>query len=397
MNSISKPNFVDISKQPPILRAPEKVDHIYKVIIAAACLPAFAGFAYFGYHAIFTIISAVISCMFFDWSIAKLANSTKQFNKIYSALTGLLFALTLPAFCPWWVVIVGAAFAITIGKFGLGGIGNMVWQPALVGRFAVAMIIPFLASQETINPINWPILTKQNVFLGDIDNSQTVNNYTSWDKNYHISIKSAISIKPISERFKSLTQGKKREYSSLATVSKNFTQKQPALLGKLPPINELMWGARPGSIGETCIIFILLAGLYLCYRNYVNLALPATFIISAWLIAGLMPIHFAGPSASQTTLTYPLFNAPFGVGFTYANYRILTGSFFLCAFFFLPDMSCRPITAGGQVIFGIFAGALAMLSTLYLPTTIPVYIALLVASTFSPLIDKIWQPRVFGQ
>ena len=392
-----KPNFVDISKQAPILRAPEKVDHIHKVLIAAACLPALGGFAFFGYSTLAVIAVAVISCMLFDWSISKLISSTKQFSKSYSALTGLLFALTLPVFCPLWVVILGALIAITIGKYSLGGIGNFVWQPALVGRFAIAMIIPFIASQETFNPKDWPILTKQNIFLGDINNAKQIDRYSGWSKNYHTRLKGAIAVEPVTEKFRSLTQGKKRTYSSLATVSKNFVQSEPALIGSLPPIKDLIWGARPGGIGETSILLILIAGLYLCYRNYVYLALPTAFIISAWVTAALLPIHFAGPASSQATLTYPLFNAPFGVGFTYASYRVLAGSFFLCAFFFIPDMNCRPIALGGQVLFGIFAGVLAMLASLYLPVEIPVYIAVLFASTFTPIIDKMWQPRVFGQ
>ena len=69
----------------------------------------------------------------------------------------------------------------------------------------------------------------------------------------------------------------------------------------------------------------------------------------------------------------------------------------LAAFFLAPAMTSRPITRGGQMLFGIGAGATAMILTLYLQTDIPVYLAVLIFNTFTPTIDALWRPRVFGQ
>ena len=49
----------------------------------------------------------------------------------------------------------------------------------------------------------------------------------------------------------------------------------------LPPLSDLLYGARPGGIGETSIVLIIVAGLYLIYRNYVKWQLPFAFVASA--------------------------------------------------------------------------------------------------------------------
>ena len=51
-----------------------------------------------------------------------------------AAVTGLLLAMTLPANVPWWIPVIGAAAAIIIGKQLYGGIGQNIFNPALVGR-----------------------------------------------------------------------------------------------------------------------------------------------------------------------------------------------------------------------------------------------------------------------
>jgi len=61
------------------------------------------------------------------------------------------------------------------------------------------------------------------------------------------------------------------------------------------------------------------------------------------------------------------------------------------------EMTSRPVTTGGQVLFGLGIGAAAMLLKLYVPTPIPAYLAVLIMNTFVQSIDRLWQPRVFGR
>jgi electron transport complex protein RnfD len=85
------------------------------------------------------------------------------------------------------------------------------------------------------------------------------------------------------------------------------------------------------------------------------------------------------------------------VGFLYLLYHLLSGEMLLAAFFLATEMTSRPVTTGGQVIFGLVCGVIAALLKLYVDTSIPAYLAVLVMNTFTPTIDAVWRPRVFGQ
>ena len=59
---------------------------------------------------------------------------------MHAAVIGLLLALTLPVSASWRVPVVGGLLAVAVGKELLGGLGNSLWHPALVGRAAVALL-----------------------------------------------------------------------------------------------------------------------------------------------------------------------------------------------------------------------------------------------------------------
>ena len=185
-------------------------------------------------------------------------------------------------------------------------------------------------------------------------------------------------------------------YSSLAEIT-DTPHRMPAALTQMPPMIDLIFGARPGGIGETCAVAILLGGIYLIYRNYVKWRLPFSFLLSAGVVAAIAPIKLAGMDGGNLWASWPLFREGFDVGFTYINYQILSGGMLLAAFFMATEMTSRPLTGGGQVIFGLGCGASAMLLKLYFDTPIPAYLAVLVWNTATPTIDLIWQPRAFGQ
>jgi electron transport complex protein RnfD len=168
------------------------------------------------------------------------------------------------------------------------------------------------------------------------------------------------------------------------------------LLMRLPPINDLIYGATPGGIGETCAVVIVVAGLYLVYRNYIKWQLPMAFILSAWAVAAIAPIRLAEGAAART-VWWPVLAEGFDVGFIYVNYQLLSGELLLAAFFLATEMTSRPVTTGGQVIFGIGCGFIAMMLKLYIQVPVPAYMAVLAMNTFTPIIDSIWRPRVLGQ
>ena len=171
---------------------------------------------------------------------------------------------------------------------------------------------------------------------------------------------------------------------------------KPAALMMLPPLGELFLGLRPGGIGETCAVFIIVAGLYLIYRNYVKWQLPLAFIVSAAAVVAVWPVNLVNPAGRSQATWWPLFSEGLGVGFTYVNYQLLSGELLLAALFLAPETTTRPVTTSGQVLFGIGCGVIAMVLRLCLDVPVPCYMAILAMNTIAPKIDQLWRPRIFG-
>lgn len=405
-NGQAKPLAVE--GQAPWIRAPEKIHTVYTVTTATACLPLAAGLLYFGWHAVAVAALSILSCVAIEWLYFHVTHSPALLGRSHAYLTGVLLALTLPPFTPWYVVILAAAFAILVGKAVFGGVGHFLWQPALVGRFAVAVIVPALvqlfpatnnAEPVTLTPKTWPVLAQEHLLLGDLDNIEPdrLYPYRGWRNRPAPPGAEGFALQHPAETLAPLSRGEKTAYSALARLRNDLPNRQPVVLAVMPPIGDLLFGARPGGIGETCAALIIVAGLYLVYRNYVKWELPFSFLASAALVAAIAPVKFAGPNHTVEWVWLPVLAEGFDVGFTYICYQLLSGALLVSAFFLATEMTSSPVTTGGQVIFGVGCGVIAMLLTLYYDTAIPAYLAVLAMNTFTPGIDAIWRPRVFGQ
>jgi Na+-translocating ferredoxin:NAD+ oxidoreductase RnfD subunit len=114
-------------------------------------------------------------------------------------------------------------------------------------------------------------------------------------------------------------------------------------------------------------------------------------------VAAVAPINLAGPNDSVSTVWFPLWSEGLDVGITYVTFQIISGGLVLAAFFLATEMTSRPVTTGGQIIFGIGCGALAMGLQLYTAMGIAAFMAVLAMNTLTPAIDALWRPRVFGR
>jgi len=386
----------------PFVRAPERVRTVFLVTTLAASAPLGAGVVFFGWRALVVATICVVSCTVLERFYYRLTRTPALLGRTHAYLTGILLALTLPAFVPWYVAVVASVFAIVIGKAIFGGVGHFLWQPALVGRLAVAVMFP-----AALNSGAWPLLAQSRIVVGDVQRAAMVEDYSGWRGRPAPEGADAFRVTPPGQMLEKLTRpaswtARGPACSGLMLARQDTPRAGPAALrapapDRLPPINDLLYGARPGGLGETCAIAILVAGLYLVYRNYVKWQLPVAFLAAAWGVAATAPVLLQGPSNTVDTVWFPLVAEGLDVGFTYVNYQILSGGVVLAATFFATEMTSRPVTTGGQVIFGLGCGAGAMLLQLYTGVPIPAYMAVLAMNTLTPVIDAAWRPRVFGR
>ncbi|NTV89733.1 MAG: RnfABCDGE type electron transport complex subunit D, partial [Clostridiales bacterium] len=135
-------------------------------------------------------------------------------------------------------------------------------------------------------------------------------------------------------------------------------------------------GTRNGSIGETSTVLLLLGGLYLLYKGYINWQIPVFMIGTVGLLTWIF-----GPAGFFT-----------GDGI----FHMMAGGLVIGAFFMATDMVTIPITKSGQIIFAVGAGAITVLIRLLGGYPEGVCYSILLMNCVTPLIDLVIKPRIYG-
>ena len=120
--------------------------------VILALVPALATSIYFfGMGAIIVTLTAIISCVAFEYLIQKfILKTTPKISDGSAILTGLLLAFNVPSNLPLGIIIIGALVSIGIGKLSFGGLGQNPFNPALVGRVFLLISFPVQMS-------SWPL------------------------------------------------------------------------------------------------------------------------------------------------------------------------------------------------------------------------------------------------
>lgn len=366
----------------PMMRAPERSRTIFLVTFCAAIAPLTAGMVYFGYRSAVVTLLCIGSCTGMEWACFRVTRIPALWGRSHALLTGALLALTLPPHVSWYVPVVAAAFAIIVGKAVFGGVGHFLWQPALVGRLAVSVMFG-----AAIHPAAWPVLSRANMITGDIRSCTQPVAYRSWfDAPEPPRQTDGFELPRPVARLRGLCDRSSPRYASLTEA-----------LVDLPEIRDLLYGATPGGIGETSAVILVLTGLYLIYRHYANWILPVSFIASAALVVAVAPVFLARPDDTARTVWFPFVAEGLDVGFAYVSYHLLAGELLLAALLLSSEMTSRPVTPVGQVLFGLGCGVIGMVLRLYVIFPLSCYVAVLAMNTFTPLLERTTRPRVLGR
>lgn len=225
---------------------------MYGVIIAL--LPALGvSVFYFGIGMIILTAVAVLSCILFEYLIQKFILKVKPSHLDGSALlTGLLLAFCLPANIPFWMVMIGALAAVGIGKLTFGGLGNNIFNPALVGR--VFLFISFPVAMTA-----WP--------------------ETGQWMHYTDAVTGATPLGMMKE--------------GLATKSMG------EIMSEMPVLLNLFLGKMMGSAGEVSALALLIGMLYMLYRKIISWHIPVSILGTVFIFTGILwlanPDKFANP------------------------------------------------------------------------------------------------------
>ncbi|MDD2969251.1 MAG: RnfABCDGE type electron transport complex subunit D [Lachnospiraceae bacterium] len=146
--------------------------------------------------------------------------------------------------------------------------------------------------------------------------------------------------------------------------------------GGVVDIFSMVTGKIPGTIGETSMIAIVLGVCILILTGVIDLKIPGSYLISFVIFISL----FGGR----------------GFDYQYISAHLAGGGLMLGAFFMATDYATRPITANGQILYGILLGVLTGMFRLFGGSAEGVSYAIIISNLLVPLIEKITMPKGFG-
>jgi electron transport complex protein RnfD len=304
--------------------------------VVFALLPALCvSVYYFGLPALLVTAVSVASCMLFEYLIQRYFLRGKSTMGNGSAvITGLLLAFNLPSNLPLYWVLLGAFVAIVIGKMAFGGLGKNPFNPALVGRV-------FLLISRPVEMTSWPVPKPVWSFGADAITGPT----------------------PL---------GIMKELAKENSVSEYFSQQD------MPNYVQMLFGQMGGSFGEISVLALLAGAIFLLFRKVITWHIPVSFLLSSFLLAGGMYLY--NPEC-------------------YANpfFHIITGGLMLGACFMATDMVTSPSSPWGMIVFGVGCGFLTIVIRVFGAYPEGVSFAILLMNAMTPLINKAFQPKRFGE
>ena len=120
--------------------------------VVIALLPAtVVSVLFYGWRELMLLGVSIVACVGIEWLVTRFLLKTKNTVCDLSAVvTGLLLALNVPPTCPWWVMLIGAIFAIGVVKMTFGGIGQNLFNPAIAARVFLLISFPAAMTDWTV-------------------------------------------------------------------------------------------------------------------------------------------------------------------------------------------------------------------------------------------------------
>lgn len=128
----------------PHIHAAVSTQSIMRDVIIALVPAIVVSVVFYGWKELLVLAVSVLACVCTEYTVCRLSGKKSTIGDLSAVVTGLLLAMNLPYTTPWWIVVIGAIVAIGVAKMTFGGLGQNVFNPAIVGR--VFLLISFPAA-----------------------------------------------------------------------------------------------------------------------------------------------------------------------------------------------------------------------------------------------------------
>lgn len=215
----------------PHVRSKDSIQGIMRDVLIGLTPAALMGIYVFGLRALVVMVISIASAMFFEYLYQKLMKKPITITDLSAAVTGLLLAMNMPASAPYWMPIVGSAFAIIIAKQLFGGLGQNFINPALAAR-------AFLLASYPTAMTTWPAPTGVDA----------------------VTVATPLALLKAGE---------------ITTATSGDM------------MNALV-GTVGGCIGETSAIALIIGGIYLIVRHVISWRIPVVYIATVFILTALI-------------------------------------------------------------------------------------------------------------
>lgn len=233
----------------PHIHAKDSTRRLMLDVVIALVPAAVCSFVFYGWREVLLMAVSIASCVLLEWAVTKfMLKKPSTIGDFSAVITGMLLAMNLPYTTPLWVVVIGAVVAIGVAKLTFGGIGQNIWNPALVGRVFLLVSFPTYmttwgAPQGIVDAVSGPT--------------------------------------PLGAIQEGLLQGSTVQ-EIMASNGYSYSQMLFANLG--------------GSAGEVCALALLAGFVYLCIRKvikpWITLSIFATVALTALVFWEINPERF---------------------------------------------------------------------------------------------------------
>jgi len=342
---------IDIPVAAPHTTTSNSVGRVMTIVMMALAPATLFGFWLYGWPAVWLWAITIASALLAEGFCLRLLKRpvVPVLFDGSAVLSAWLLALSLPPWAPWWIGVFGGVVAMLLGKHAFGGLGQNLFNPAMVARVALLISFPVqmtswvsplpLFSAGAPGPIDGLLITLQGI---------------------------PASLDAVSS-------------ASLLGFAKTELSRGVDLVHAMGEAPAQSWfGSRAGSLGETAAWLIAAGGIVMMGMRVISWHIPVSMLVGVAVPAAILnavdPAHYLDAAT-----------------------HVLSGGVMLGAFFIATDYVTSPNTFRGQLIFGAGCGVLTYVIRTWAGYPEGVAFAVLLMNSLTPIIDSYVKPRVYGR
>ncbi len=324
-----------------------------QVMLAISPATAFGLFC-FGWPALNLFIVTLLSAVLFEAFCLRLAGRTARpvIMDGSALLSGWLVAMTLPPWAPWWIGVAGSGIAIILGKQVYGGLGQNLFNPAMLARIALLISFP-------IEMTTWPN-------VAPVFSAHAPGLIESWSITF-----SGLGSMASADAMTGAT--------TLGYIKTEFSQQHwlPNILENHSIFLDFLGWTR-GSLGETSALLLAAGGIWLIRQGVIKWHIPVSLLLTVTVVSGIFHLmdgqHYVSPLV-----------------------HLSSGALMCAAFFIATDYVTSSNTPAGQLVFGAGCGLLIFVIRTWGAYPEGAGFAVLLMNAATPLIDHYMRPRIYGR